>query len=60
MVTMLGVPAQELWERIPGVTKQDVDRWKKEAQTGDAFAQLNAILEKHTTPPEPAAPPAGA
>lgn len=60
LATMLGVPAQELWERIPGVTKQDVDRWKKEAQTGDAFAQLNAILEKHTTPPEPAAPPAGA
>lgn len=26
---MLGVPEQELWERIPDVTKQDIDRWKE-------------------------------
>jgi len=28
MAAMLGVPGQELWEQIPGVTQQDVDRWK--------------------------------
>lgn len=27
IVTMLGVPAEELWSRIPGVTQQDVERW---------------------------------
>lgn len=55
LVTMLGVPPQELWEKIPGVTKQDVDRWKAEAQTGDAFAQLQSILEKHAAPATPPA-----
>lgn len=25
----LGIPAEELWERIPGVTQQDVSRWKE-------------------------------
>lgn len=59
LATMLGVPPQELWERIPGVTRQDVDRWKAEAKTGDAFGQLQAILDKHAGP-EPAAPPAAA
>ncbi|MBQ1118481.1 phage portal protein, partial [Streptomyces sp. C3-3] len=31
LVTMLGVPPQELWERVPGVTQTDVERWKKAA-----------------------------
>lgn len=57
LATMLGVPAPELWTRIPGVTQQDVDRWKTEAQTGNAFAQLQQLLEKQHTPPgEPPQP----
>ena len=55
LVTMLGVPAQEVWELIPGVTKQDVDRWKTEAQQGGAFAQLQALLEKQAAPAAPTA-----
>lgn len=60
LATMLGVPPQELWERIPGVTKQDVDRWKNEAQRGNSFAQLTALLDRQAngngnTPPVPAA-----
>ena len=51
IVTMLGVPVQEVWELIPGVTKQDVERCKKESQQGGAFAQLQALLEKQTQPP---------
>lgn len=43
---MLDVPAQELWERIPGVTQTDVIRWKAAAERGDAEAQLNAIVDK--------------
>lgn len=53
LATMLDVPAPELWEKIPGVTQQDVQRWQAAAQTGGAFAQLQAILEKQHTPPEP-------
>ena len=44
MVTMLGIPPQELWERIPGVSQQEVERWKEAAKSGDAIAQLNSIL----------------
>ena len=58
LVTMLGVPAQEVWEQIPGVTKQDVERWKAEAQQGGAMAQLQAILEKQAKQPPAPAPAA--
>lgn len=29
---MLGVPADELWERIPSVSQQDVERWRARAR----------------------------
>jgi hypothetical protein len=57
---MLDVPAQELWERIPGVTQTDVTRWRAAATAADAEAQLNAIVEKQKAeadaleaPPQP-------
>lgn len=28
---MLGIPKQDLWSRIPGVTQSDVDEWKQHA-----------------------------
>jgi len=51
LVTMLGVPPQELWEKIPGVTQTDVERWKKAASEGDAMNRLNGIIEKQMQPP---------
>lgn len=45
LTTMLGVPPQELWEKIPGVTQADVKRWRETADSGDAFAQLTAQLD---------------
>jgi hypothetical protein len=36
--TMLGIPADELWERIPGVSQQDVERWRKRNQDRAAAA----------------------
>lgn len=65
LVTMLGVPPQELWERVPGVTQTDVERWKAAAEQGDAMNRLNGIIEKQMEPPAesqlPAeAPPAAA
>lgn len=53
---MLGVPSQELWEKIPGVTQTDVARWKATARESDAIGQLNAMLERQMGPieePEP-------
>jgi hypothetical protein len=55
LVQMLGVPAEELWEKIPNVTQQDVERWKSAAEKGDAFGQLNGIIDKQMTPTAPAA-----
>ena len=51
LVTMLGVPPQELWEKIPGVTQTDVGRWKIAASEGDAMNRLNGIIEKQMQPP---------
>ena len=54
---MLDVPAQELWERIPGVSQQDVARWKAAAEQGDVFGQLNGIINKQMAPSaEPSGP----
>lgn len=59
LVTMLGVPPQELWERVPGVTQTDVERWKKAASEGDAMVRLNGIIEKQMQPPASSQQPAG-
>jgi hypothetical protein len=56
--TMLGVPASELWERIPGVSQQDVERWKAQAAQGDAFSQLTEVLNRQGNPGAAAPPPA--
>lgn len=56
MVTMLGVPPQELWERIPGVSQADVERWKVAAAEGDAISKLTEVLDRQSAPVEPQAP----
>ena len=42
---MLGVPATELWSRIPGVSAEEVARWKAVAESQGALAELNRLLE---------------
>lgn len=44
LATLLGVPAQALWERIPDVTDQDLERWKELAQESDTFGRLEEML----------------
>lgn len=46
LVAMLGIPPQELWERVPGATQQDVERWKASASSGDSMAFLAEMLER--------------
>jgi len=46
LMQMLQVPPQVLWERIPGVTQQDVKRWLAAAAQADPMAQLNAMVER--------------
>lgn len=40
LATMLGVPVEVLWEKIPGWTQQDVDRAKSLREQGDPLGQL--------------------
>ena len=51
MAQMLQIPPQELWERVPGVSTQDVERWKSAAAQGDSFAQLASLLDKQAGTP---------
>lgn len=50
LAQMLQIPPQELWDRIPGVTRQDVDRWKKAAASGDAIDRLTGMLDQQANP----------
>lgn len=58
LVQMLGVPPEVLWERIPNVTQQDVERWKAAADKADDMGQLNARIDKQMTALAPAPVPA--
>lgn len=49
LAQMLGVPPQELWDRVPGVTQQDVRRWRAAAAEGDALANLTALLDRQAS-----------
>jgi hypothetical protein len=46
LVQMLGIPPEELWNRVPGATRQDVESWKAAAAKGDSFRVLNDMLER--------------
>lgn len=48
LCSLLKVPPEVLWERVPGVTQQDVKRWQAAAEKGDALGQLNKIVAKQT------------
>lgn len=49
----LGVPPQALWERIPGVTQQDVEEWKRTLSESDPLAALDRLLDDQATPATP-------
>jgi len=49
LTQMLGVPATELWQRVPGTTADDVDRWKAAATASGALSELNKLVEQQMT-----------
>lgn len=60
MAQMLDIPKQELWSLVPGVSDQDVERWKETARTEGPLAQIRAVLEGQMSnlsapPPPPSA-----
>lgn len=60
MAQMLMIPVEGLWERIPGVTDQDVERWRELAGKADGMAALAAALTRQATPAAESAPPPAA
>lgn len=59
LATMLGVPAELLWEKIPGWTDQDIERAKILVQQDDGLAALLRNIVSSQTP-APAALGSGA
>lgn len=49
LAEMLQVPVEELWEKVPGTTKADIDRWKAARAKGDALAGLDELLRTQGT-----------
>jgi len=49
LAQMLGIPVRELWEKVPGVTQADVERWKAAAAEGDSLTQLSTMLDRQAT-----------
>jgi hypothetical protein len=43
---MLGVPVEELWRRIPGVTADDINSWLIAKQRADAQATIDAARQQ--------------
>jgi len=55
IATMLSVPVEALWEKIPGVTDQDVERWRTiKAENPDPLAALVAESTRQLDDSEPA------
>lgn len=52
LATMLGVPVELLWEKVPGFSQQDVDRAKEIVEEGSSLVALTEILN---AAPEPIA-----
>ena len=44
LATMLQVPPEALWERVPGVSDQDVQRWKALKDSEDGMNQIADLL----------------
>lgn len=49
MATMLAVPPRALWERIPGVTDQDIGRWERIAEEDGGLATLTQLMQQENS-----------
>ncbi|WGH21352.1 portal protein [Arthrobacter phage Emotion] len=48
MAQMLSVPVEALWEEIPGITQDDVERWKTLRESTDVLSALTADFTRQT------------
>ena len=67
LATLLEIPVEALWERIPGVTDQDIERWKVMREQQSPMTELRAMLDQPSqgepvgvaSDPDRPAPPQG-
>lgn len=50
LAQMLGIPVEILWEKVPGLTQQDIERAKQLREDGDAMGGLLAQLATQAQP----------
>lgn len=53
IATMLGVPPEALWPRIPGVTQTDIEQWRRlrdQDRAADPMARIASQLDRQATP----------
>lgn len=48
MAQMLQIPVEALWEKVPGVTDQDVTYWKSLRDTDDVLSSIVGELQRQT------------
>jgi hypothetical protein len=46
LAAQLQIPPDQLWDRIPGVTLQDVKRWRQARDAGDSIENLTGMLDR--------------
>jgi hypothetical protein len=51
MSSLLGIPAQGLWDRIPDTTDQDIEQWKLLKEQEDSLGLLAGVFDDQATPP---------
>lgn len=52
LVTQLGIPAEAFWDRVAdvmGVSQQEVDEWRRIADSGDSLSNMAALLDRQMT-----------
>lgn len=60
LATMLEIPPDALWERIPGVTDQDIALWREMRDERNPMLELAAMMAQPVDDEEPAPEPAEA
>lgn len=50
IATMLGFPVELLWEKIPGITQQDIEAAKRIVEEGDSISELVKVLDRQSQP----------
>lgn len=49
LVTQLGIPAEAFWDRVAdvmGVSQQEVNEWRRLAESGDSLSNMAALLDR--------------